>query len=171
MGSSGNVTGAHSHIGLRFANSNGNAMNMDNGYKGFVDPLSYILDTSSDSNMSGELDACLKAHKEAVDSAVAWEKKYNDLKTKYDKDIKERDEKIRRLEKDLDATKNKAKADLEKTEADYEQDLADAKKDWQLDLEKTVEDYKKQLQDCKDGTVQEPNQLRLNKEKGYTGES
>jgi len=39
MGATGKVTGAHLHLGLRLSDSNGNAINTDNGFKGFVDPL------------------------------------------------------------------------------------------------------------------------------------
>ena len=39
MGATGKVTGAHLHLGLRLSDSSGNAINTDNGFKGFVDPL------------------------------------------------------------------------------------------------------------------------------------
>lgn len=39
MGSSGNVDGAHLHLGLTISDSNKVRLNTDNGYKGFVDPL------------------------------------------------------------------------------------------------------------------------------------
>ena len=39
MGSTGKVTGAHLHLGLRLSDSSGNAINTDNGFKGFIDPL------------------------------------------------------------------------------------------------------------------------------------
>lgn len=42
MGSTGKVTGAHLHLGLRQADSSGNAINLENGYKGFINPLPLI---------------------------------------------------------------------------------------------------------------------------------
>ena len=43
MGATGNVTGAHSHLGLREA-INGVAINTNNGFKGFIDPLPVLED-------------------------------------------------------------------------------------------------------------------------------
>ena len=39
MGTTGNSSGPHLHLGLRLADANGNALNTANGFKGFVDPL------------------------------------------------------------------------------------------------------------------------------------
>ena len=39
MGSTGNSSGAHLHLGLRKSDSNGSAVNLNNGFKGFIDPL------------------------------------------------------------------------------------------------------------------------------------
>ena len=39
MGSTGNSTGPHLHLGLRYSDENATAINLNNGYKGFVDPL------------------------------------------------------------------------------------------------------------------------------------
>lgn len=39
MGSTGNSSGPHLHLGLRLADDQGNAINTNNGYQGFVDPL------------------------------------------------------------------------------------------------------------------------------------
>jgi murein DD-endopeptidase MepM/ murein hydrolase activator NlpD len=38
MGSTGNTTGAHLHLGLRLTDANGNPLGTGNGFKGFVDP-------------------------------------------------------------------------------------------------------------------------------------
>ena len=37
-GDTGNTTGPHLHLGLRITDANGNAINLSNGFKGFVDP-------------------------------------------------------------------------------------------------------------------------------------
>lgn len=39
MGNTGNSRGYHLHLGLRYANAKGAAINLDNGYRGFVDCL------------------------------------------------------------------------------------------------------------------------------------
>ncbi len=42
MGATGNARGAHLHLGLRTADSNGNPINLPNGFKGFVDPTATL---------------------------------------------------------------------------------------------------------------------------------
>ncbi len=48
MGSTGNTNGAHLHLGLRLANINGEAINLNNGYSGFVDPLPVLTKFNDD---------------------------------------------------------------------------------------------------------------------------
>ncbi len=42
MGNTGNTTGPHLHLGLRLADANGNPLNTNNGFKGFIDPAPTI---------------------------------------------------------------------------------------------------------------------------------
>lgn len=51
MGDTGNTSGAHLHLGLRYGDVNKNPINTDNGYKGFVDPLPVLKEL----NMEGEV--------------------------------------------------------------------------------------------------------------------
>lgn len=49
MGATGEVTGGHLHIGLRYSDENGIAIDTDNGYKGFVDPLNLLQELNQES--------------------------------------------------------------------------------------------------------------------------
>lgn len=60
MGNTGYSTGAHLHLGLRHCDANGKAINTNNGYKGFVDPLPLVKELTM--TQSKELTACLEAH-------------------------------------------------------------------------------------------------------------
>jgi len=42
MGDTGHVTGAHLHLGVRLTDANGKPINLNNGYKGFVDPAPLV---------------------------------------------------------------------------------------------------------------------------------
>ncbi len=42
MGNTGNSQGAHLHLGMRYADSSGNPVNVGNGYRGFCDPLPIV---------------------------------------------------------------------------------------------------------------------------------
>jgi murein DD-endopeptidase MepM/ murein hydrolase activator NlpD len=42
MGSTGNTTGPHLHLGLRLTDLSGNPLNTNNGFKGFVDPMPVV---------------------------------------------------------------------------------------------------------------------------------
>ena len=47
MGDTGNTQGAHLHLGCRLSDANGVAVNTDNGYKGFIDPLPFLKVTEA----------------------------------------------------------------------------------------------------------------------------
>lgn len=53
MGSTGNSTGPHLHLGLRYSDSRGYPVNLGNGYQGYVDPLPVLLDIGIASDKSG----------------------------------------------------------------------------------------------------------------------
>lgn len=42
MGETGNSTGKHVHLAVRETDASGDAINTDNGYKGFIDPLPFL---------------------------------------------------------------------------------------------------------------------------------
>ncbi len=42
MGNTGNSEGAHLHLGMRYADSSGNPIDVSNGYRGFVDGLPIV---------------------------------------------------------------------------------------------------------------------------------
>lgn len=42
MGNTGNTTGPHLHLGLRQSDANGNPLNVNNGFKGFIDPAPVV---------------------------------------------------------------------------------------------------------------------------------
>ncbi|MBI4671252.1 MAG: M23 family metallopeptidase [Chloroflexi bacterium] len=42
MGNTGNTTGPHLHLGLRQTDANGNPLNGNNGFKGFIDPAPIV---------------------------------------------------------------------------------------------------------------------------------
>ena len=69
MGSTGKVTGAHLHLGLRMSDANGNAINTGNGYKGFIDPLPILkeLNKEEPKTMSNNLQDCLKREGEHLE--------------------------------------------------------------------------------------------------------
>jgi hypothetical protein len=52
MGSTGNSSGPHLHLGLRYSDSNANAVNLGNGYQGYVDPLQVLIDMHQNQNTS-----------------------------------------------------------------------------------------------------------------------
>lgn len=71
MGSSGNVTGAHVHLGVRAADGSGNAINLDNGYKGFINPLPIMLETAEDTMpVDGNISIPSKTFEELVTKAT-----------------------------------------------------------------------------------------------------
>jgi murein DD-endopeptidase MepM/ murein hydrolase activator NlpD len=84
MGSTGNSTGAHLHLGLRLADANGNAVNTDNGYKGFVDPLE-ALESFNKNSPFPPVNVVPPKPIEIID----WEKKFKDLEKTFENYRKE----------------------------------------------------------------------------------
>ena len=110
MGSTGNSTGVHLHLGLRLADENGQAINTNNGYKGFVDPLEAL----NSFNKNNPFPPVVVIPPVPV---IDWEKKFNDLskqfevyrkqseidcKAKIDVAVKIQTDKIDKAIKDLD---------------------------------------------------------------------
>lgn len=56
MGATGNTQGAHLHLGLRLANAQGQAINTNNGYNGFVNPLPILEDINRNDNQPAPQD-------------------------------------------------------------------------------------------------------------------
>jgi murein DD-endopeptidase MepM/ murein hydrolase activator NlpD len=54
MGSTGNSSGPHLHLGLRYSDSRGYPINVGNGYQGYIDPLPVLLDIGIPSNQSSD---------------------------------------------------------------------------------------------------------------------
>jgi murein DD-endopeptidase MepM/ murein hydrolase activator NlpD len=77
MGSTGNSTGAHLHLGLRLADNNGNAINTDNGYKGFVNPQE-ALDSFNKNNPFPPINV------PTPQPVIDWQTKYNDLNKQFE---------------------------------------------------------------------------------------
>lgn len=71
MGQSGNTTGPHIHLGLRMSNKDGIAINLNNGYKGFVDPLPVMLKLAGEGAvMPDEYKGLDLSNKESMKAAV-----------------------------------------------------------------------------------------------------
>jgi len=49
MGATGKVTGAHLHLGMRYSDEEGNAINTNNGFKGFENPLNLLQELNQES--------------------------------------------------------------------------------------------------------------------------
>lgn len=94
-GNTGNTTGPHLHLCSRLSDANGTAINTDNGFKGFIDPMPYLVgqvtsggDLEAAQNKIGELTRALedtnklwnadKIQKEKLDTAL------KELQVKFD---------------------------------------------------------------------------------------
>lgn len=71
MGQSGKTSGKHVHLAVRETDDNGNAINTNNGYKGFVDPLPFLDVQIVPPNEQEPLKACLEQHTQLVDKLNA----------------------------------------------------------------------------------------------------
>lgn len=146
MGSTGNVTGAHVHLGIRLADENGNAINTNNGYQGFIDPLPILISLEPQENDA--LQACLKAHKEAVDSANKKDEEIKNLKAQLQKlqDSKGVDQKAyERMQKNI-LEKNE---EIQKLELQVEKERQKQKEFIKLN-DKTITELKKDIETFKD---------------------
>lgn len=86
MGATGNTQGAHLHLNLRLADDNGNPINLDNGYKGFVDPKQALESFNTNSPFPPVVD---------------YKKLYEGEVEAHKKDNTEKDETIRNLKAKL----------------------------------------------------------------------
>lgn len=73
MGGTGNVTGDHLHLGIRYADENGNATNIDNGYKGFVDPAPVLNNLNKTAPVEQEVLVPAKTYEMLVNKASKWD--------------------------------------------------------------------------------------------------
>lgn len=89
MGSTGNVTGPHVHIGCVETDEHGNRVNRNNGYMGYIDPLPFLLSLDKDetpkSDCESKIDGIRTSRNEWRDLA----KKREDLLKDRAKDIAE----------------------------------------------------------------------------------
>jgi len=123
MGKTGKVTGAHLHLGLRESDANGTAINLDNSYKGFIDPLPLVRELNIP--QSKELTACLKA--------------FTDVRTQLDK---KGEVVIKLKEKISSATilRKKMVDEASQLRAEHTK-LVKREKEWQVQLETASEQY------------------------------
>lgn len=103
MGATGNVSGAHLHLGLRRADDNGNAINMNNGYQGFINPLPVLLEleninppSPSNTNEDTKLAQEFRKLQQYPDAKGVWYESKDIIRY-----IDERREEIRTIQKEL----------------------------------------------------------------------
>ena len=109
---------------------------------------------SSEENDMTDLSKCLEAHKAAVDSATKWELEHEAAVDEIElmtKNMIDRDKKIAQLRQEVEAVKNKAKADLAKAGVDCQKKLDDKKSSYFIELETRearIKDLMNQIEDC-----------------------
>lgn len=71
VGATGNASGPHLHLGLQILDTNKQVINKNNGYKGFIDPLPFLLDGQEVpmTELQTQLDACM------ADRAKFWKER------------------------------------------------------------------------------------------------
>lgn len=83
MGNTGNSSGAHLHLGLRLSDANGNPVNTNNGFSGFVNPKE-ILESFNKNSPFPPI-----TQPTPTPPSTNWEEKYNKLKAAIKKTLDE----------------------------------------------------------------------------------
>ena len=93
MGATGVVFGAHLHLGMRYSDVNANAINTDNGFKGFEDPLNILVELNKNPS-----DVCEKELDQARKDKDQWERMFKELQKKSAKEYNVNSEQVKSLQ-------------------------------------------------------------------------
>jgi septal ring factor EnvC (AmiA/AmiB activator) len=73
MGGTGNVSGDHLHLGLRLADAQGNALNTNNGFQGFIDPLPVLNELNGAANQPDSVVVAGDVFLKLVGNSTKWD--------------------------------------------------------------------------------------------------